>query len=224
MKKIIAQNVFKSHFETPGGPLARPQVALFYAPTLDDILAVHRRVRGDIIVADFSAGGTLTGSIRPFVKRVEATRKAGVIAACEDSDLSIEECRKAGAAFCIKSPVNSVALTEAAMDLMDIPTRKSFRVFIQVSVKGETTKGVFFATAENISTSGILVQTDKELTVGDRVACSFFMRSSEITLQGEVMRTEPSEGDAFRYGIQFVELDATTRARIEDYVRGNRSN
>lgn len=224
MKKIIAQNVFSDQLETTSGPFARTQVMVLYGITHDDMLATHRQERADIIVADFSQVGDVTTSIRRFVKRVNATRRAAVIATCEGSESSVEKCRKAGATVCMGIPVSPSALTESVLALLDIPTRRSFRVFIQVSVKGETARSVFFAAAENISATGILVISDRKLSVGDRLACSFFMRSNEITVMGEVRRTEPASADTFRYGIQFVDPDAATAARIEDYVRGRHIN
>jgi len=105
--------------------------------------------------------------------------------------------------------------------LLGVPTRKAYRVFVNVSVTGERGQTKFTATSVNISTGGILIEAKRMLNIGDTVNCSFFLPgTSAISAAGEVVRAiNPSAGVNYRYGIKFTKIDDATRVVIDNFVK-----
>ncbi|HXX58928.1 MAG TPA: PilZ domain-containing protein [Thermodesulfovibrionales bacterium] len=95
--------------------------------------------------------------------------------------------------------------------------RGSLRALIKVSVNGVFQDDFFYAVAQNISTSGILFETDKLLVEGDKIACSFVLQH-KIDIDGEVVRSERKTPDLYHCGVRFLNLDPKAKAEIEELV------
>ena len=54
-------------------------------------------------------------------------------------------------------------------ELLLVPQRKDMRVLLRVSVKGLEGETSFFAASQNISISGMMLETDRSLELGDRL-------------------------------------------------------
>jgi c-di-GMP-binding flagellar brake protein YcgR len=85
-------------------------------------------------------------------------------------------------------------------------------------VMGEFGNNVFSSTAQDISSSGMLVQTEKVLTKGDTITCSFVLQH-KMTVFGEVARVAPKKAGLYDYGIRFLNLDPRAKGQIEETVR-----
>jgi c-di-GMP-binding flagellar brake protein YcgR len=110
---------------------------------------------------------------------------------------------------------------EKTQQLLHISLRESYRVLLSVKIDGSSKDRSFFCKSENISASGLLLETDKPLAKGDRLVCSFFLpESHRITVTGEVVRVIPPDGDAKtnRYGVKFFQVPFKDKEAIESFV------
>ncbi len=101
--------------------------------------------------------------------------------------------------------------------------RGSLRALIKVALinKGMSEKDFFFSTALNISASGILIESDKIVAPGDRIACTFILQH-KIDVAGEVVRAVRKAPDIYHYGVRFLNLHPKARVQIEELVKDNR--
>jgi hypothetical protein len=69
----------------------------------------------------------------------------------------------------------------------------------------------------------MLLETDRVLTVGDRLTCAFNIAHSEITLTCLVERVETTLSKRNRYGVRFMKCDTKALTIIENFVRAPKS-
>ena len=103
--------------------------------------------------------------------------------------------------------------------------RQSERAELVVRVDYKSVDELFSEFATNINEGGIFVETDAPSERGTRVDLQFRLPGSEqpISAQGTVVRvTEAQAGEPSGMGIEFDELDADTRERINELVRNLR--
>jgi hypothetical protein len=77
----------------------------------------------------------------------------------------------------------------------------------------------FFALSYNISISGMLLETDRVLNLGDRLTCAFNIAHSEITLTCTVERIETAASKKNQYGVRFTNCDTKALIIIENFVK-----
>ena len=118
-------------------------------------------------------------------------------------------------------PMDPAKILDKVRQLMDISWRESYRVLVSVSVSGSSKDKTFFCRSGNISTTGMLIETEKVFDKGDRLACSFFLPdSAQIKTEGEIVRIiKPvANSKTCQYGIKFSQLPAGARSAIEVFV------
>ena len=147
-----------------------------------------------------------------------ALRDVSLIVAC-GTDARAAQCREAGANAVIVKPVDPVALFGMVSELIVVPVRKDMRVLLRINVIGGDGAVPFFASSENISISGMLIETGARLNKDDRVLCQFYIGHSEMKAEARVTRSETSPAGRFRYGVKFVNLDAKMLIIIEQFIR-----
>jgi hypothetical protein len=102
--------------------------------------------------------------------------------------------------------------------LLDVPERKSYRVILKVTVHGKDQNESFYCSSRNISSTGMLIESEKLLKKEDRISCSFFLPNSDrITCDGEIARVV-QEGKGYQYGIRYIDLLPQCRSAIETFV------
>ncbi len=73
---------------------------------------------------------------------------------------------------------------------------------------------------ENISTTGLLLQTDNDLQEGTGLSISFFLpKSKRIMTNGQIVRViHGKKGDGVLYGVRFDGIDVKMQRDIEQFV------
>ena len=132
-------------------------------------------------------------------------------------------CRAAqcGANICLHKPFSARTLLEHVEKLLTISVRRGYRVLLRAKVKGAKDDATFFCTSQNISGSGMLIETDRSLLHGEQLTCSFFLPgAAQITATGEVVRTETAADGKHHYGVIFTGLAAAHKSAIEEFIAG----
>jgi c-di-GMP-binding flagellar brake protein YcgR len=99
--------------------------------------------------------------------------------------------------------------------------REGQRFRVRMFVMGEFKNNVFSSTTQNISVSGMLVETEKVLAKGDTITCSFVLQH-KMTVSGEVARVAKKKANLYDYGIRFLNLDPKAKGKIEDALRSGK--
>jgi c-di-GMP-binding flagellar brake protein YcgR len=147
--------------------------------------------------------------------------KVSMIILSPDNAVDIERSAQCKANAVLNLPMAPAQLLEKIRQLLDISWRESYRVLVSVSVSGSSKDKSFFCRSGNLSTTGMLIETEKVFEKGDRLACSFFLPdSAQIKANGEIVRViKQVEGSKTRqYGVRFSQLPEDAKSSIEVFV------
>jgi CheY-like chemotaxis protein len=221
MKKILVADALKPLMEKEPGLLNRADVKLFFAATNDELLAVHRAERADLIISRPDLPGMGADRLFTSIRNDLDLRAVSLIMVCADEAADRERAEQCRPNAVLTLPVNSALLLEKAQRLLKIPGRESYRVLLSINMEGSSREASFFCRSENISTTGLLLETDRSLAEGDKLKCSFFLPDSrQIIVAGEIVRKieAPEKSGLKRYGVKFGKLNPDAKSAIEAFV------
>jgi len=221
MKKVIIAKDIRAIVEKKKTFLDRSEVRLFAAPSNEKVLALHRAIKADLIIAKLNMPEMSGETLCALIRDDEELRYVSIIIVCSENESDLARCIQCRANAFISSPVDTELLLQEAHRLLNIAPRTSYRIPIRVKFFGKSKQRVFTGYTENLSSSGMLLCTMSHLFEGDSVMCSFSVPvSTQITVQAEVVRVlgkEP-EHNANCYGIKFTELGANATSAIQAFV------
>ncbi len=219
MRKILLVNASRYFIDNGTSLLDRKDFQVFMAPSVMQALQIHRRERVNLVVTDLhlpEIGGDILCS---QIRQEPDVREVSTILICNDSPDDREKAIRCGANIVMKKPFTPRTLMEHVERLLAICVRRGYRVLLRARVKGATDNGVFFCTSQNLSVSGILIETDRELKLGDIISCSFYLPSAaHIVADGELARVATQPDGKVQYGIRFINLSDQHRQEIEAFV------
>jgi len=221
MKKVLIADDVNTVLNEEKSFLAREGFKLISASTTDDVLALHRAEKVNLIIMGVDMPGMKCEDVCSLIRENQELRAVSLIILCPDNPAALGRTAKCGANVVMTLPVNAALLMEKAQQLLAIPSRESYRVLLTVKIVGSAKDNAFFCRSENISTTGILVETDKILAKGDRVLCSFFLPGSkQLKTSGEIIRVikQAAGAKSHQYGIKFFQLDDEATSAIETFV------
>jgi CheY-like chemotaxis protein len=221
MKKVIVINNLKKLLLGERNILSKKNVSIFTAASAEEILKIHREERGDLIIADLDMQGMAGDELSTTVRGDDRLKPVSIIITCNKNKSAIERCQSCGANAVITKPVNPEDLLCRVMDLLHVSERGSLREMVKVSAKGKFRDDFFFAISQNASVSGILLETDKAFSQGDKITCSFVIQHT-ITADGEVVRVVRKTADLYHYGVRFLDLDPESEIQIEEFVKSQK--
>jgi CheY-like chemotaxis protein len=219
MKKVIIAQTILDAVEQSTTLFGRGSIKLYPVRSSEEILDIHRRIKADIIITEFSL--PVMGGVRlcSAIRSEQGLKDVSLILSCDDNRVSQAACRDAGANAVIQKPVDAYDLFSKISELIAIPQRKDMRMLVRISVAGRHEEAAFTATSYNISISGMLLETGRELNKGDKLDCLFNIAHSEVKAQCFIVRADRTDAGRFRYGAKFMCLDTKAIVVIEQYVK-----
>lgn len=220
-KKILIVDDLKPFIEQEKSILSRADFQVFTASSGKEAVEIHKSERMDLIVADLDMPEMPGDELSQAIRDDKSLKKVSIIIVCTKRASDIERCARCGANAYITRPIKADELLKKVHSFLDVPLRKDIRVLIKVSVRGKFESEPFFCTSQDISKSGILIETEKTLAKGDIVMCSFFLPDEErIVADCEVMRVQKAGGSSlYRYGAKFLNLEPEYELIIDRYVK-----
>ncbi len=222
MKKILIAGPLRSSLEKEKNFLNRADVKTLFASTNDEMLSIHSAEKVNLIITQMEMAGMPTDQLFAEIRSKDALRKVSLIIVCSDKPGDRERAQQCSPNVILTLPLDAGELLKKAQHLLDVPWRESYRVLLSVNIEGNSRDKAFFCRSENISATGLLLETDKSLKEGDRLICSFFLpESKQITATGEIVRAmKQSEKSTQRqYGVRFDRLLPEAKAAIEVFVK-----
>jgi len=221
LKKILITDEVAPIIAKDKSFLDREGVKLLIAGNNDDVLAAHRAEKANVIVTTLNSPGLRCEELCSLVRSEPAMRNVSVIMICPNNASDIKRGEQCKANAILTMPVDSAVLLGKIRELLEISWRESYRVLVSVIVEGSDKDKPFFGRSGNISTTGILIESEKVLTIGDQLMCSFFLPGSkQIKTNGEIVRVMESDAGSksSQYGVRFSHLSEEARSAIEDFV------
>jgi CheY-like chemotaxis protein len=219
MKKIIIAESILDAVGKNRTVFGRGGITVIPAGSAEDILELHRRERCDLVIADQAQ--PVMGGVRlcEVLRADEALRDVSIILVCDGAQASLQDCRDSVANAMIVRPVDPMVLFSKTSELLVVPQRQAMRVMLRVSVDGGTGGTPFFATSENISISGLLLESNYPFQLDDRIACSFFVGHSEVKVDGIVTRIDRSATGKKRFGVKFLNPSTKALVVIDHFIK-----
>jgi hypothetical protein len=92
---------------------------------------------------------------------------------------------------------------------------------MSVRIEGRPREEGFFCRSQNISATGVLIETDKQLTEGMRLECSFLIPGTRQVahIPAKVIRVVEQTGpeNERQYGLMFTDMPLEVRQMLADY-------
>ncbi len=226
MKKILLATSPETLIDTEKGILNRADLKIFTTTSGKEALSIHRDKKVDLIIIELEMPDINGDTLCSIIRKDDELKKVSLIIICNNDVSDIKRYSKCRANSYITRPINPVLLMEKVSELINIAERKAYRVILNASVEGKHMNKSFISYPRNISSSGILIETDKVLAVGDKILCSFYLRNSIIINQGKIVRTDKKtiESDINQYGIKFSHLTRNSKSAIEVYIEEKSRN
>jgi len=222
MKKvIIAENIW-TILKKDHSFLNRSDVKTFIATANEEILALHRTGKANLIITSLDMPGMNGEHLCSLIRDDAALRKVSIIIVCPETAENLRRCEQCDANAFIATPVNSAVLLQEAYRLLHVTPRRSCRIRVKLTIEATAKEKPFTGYIENISASGMLFLSPEPLFEGDTLQCSFSLPGlSRIVTVAEIVRVMKRENEAEplnRYGVIFPEISDNDIYIIEKFV------
>jgi CheY-like chemotaxis protein len=220
LKKILIADSLK-HLVSGENILSRANIQLLTASSSQEILSMHRDVRADLIIIDLDMPGMPGDELCSLLRKEPEPNPVKVLIAVESKETDIKRGYQCGANTYITKPINSALFFSKIASLLDVQTRKAYRMPVKVTVAGEMGNVKLTASTINISSTGILIESEQPLNIRDIVNCSFLLPGTfSISVTGGIVRIlKKPAGSISQYGIRFTSISASAQRIIEDFVK-----
>jgi DNA-binding response OmpR family regulator len=221
MKKIIIADQIKHPLEQETNFLERPDIKIFTAYSNEEVLKIHSAEKVDLIMTLFYLPGMSTGDLCSLIRAIQTLRGVSVIVYSPDNEKDIALSERCRANAIMTLPVNTALLLDKVQELLNISSRESCRVLLSVRREGHLLGKPFTCSSENISVSGMLMETHRNLERGDRIECSLVLPdSTRVETSGEIVRAikNSTRYDPNWYGVKFSSLAPEAKCAIEAFV------
>jgi DNA-binding response OmpR family regulator len=218
MTKIIVDEAILEHLAQEKALFSRTDFAVIPCATKGQALTAHEQENADLILIDFKMPEMNIEDFCTDVRANEKMKHALIVVASEDKRDNLERCLKCGVDAIVIKPVNHQELIDKTTKLLHIKKREQVRVLMKISVTGKI-KDTFYSTSHDVSVSGISIETEKNISMGDKASIIFYLRTNKIETEGKVVRKKEMTDNAFQYGIRFLKIDDHSRSLIEIFVK-----
>lgn len=225
MKKVLVVDNLKAFLTERERLLSNRNLTVFTAASGEEALAVHKAEKVDLVITALDMPGMRGDALCSLIRRDAGLKNVSVLIICNNSKSDLARCRNCGANAFITKPLDPLRFLDKVNSLVNIPGRTGMRVLIKVAVKGDLRSQPFFCSSVNISTSGILLETERAIEKGAAVNCSFFVPGSRsITVDCEVVRVVNFSPTLYHCGVKFLNLHPDHASAIEEFVRKKASS
>jgi DNA-binding response OmpR family regulator len=225
MKKVIIIDDIKDVLDRENSSFERNSIEVYPVPSNAEALLVHREVKADMIITYLDMPDMSGEDLCDAVRNDPACSKVSIIMVCPRTKKCQERSKNCRANAFFPTPVKAEDLLSKTNQLLHISDRANFRAPVGMKVMG-TKKGddnrPFLCFSENISSTGMMLGSDREFNNGERIICSFILENNEhMTTEAEIVRSmgKPKKGAPNRYGIKFKDMPESVSREIERYVQ-----
>ncbi len=187
---------------------------IFYIEYGKEALAIHRKERADLAIIKPDFPDMTCEQFCSDIRGDEGLKRVSILVVCSEKLSDIERCQKCGANDYIQ-PMTQTDFLRKAARLLNISERTRYRVIVKVAQRKNKNGNHVFCTSQDISSSGILLETDGVLNKGDTITCSFFLPNSiRIVTDGEIVRIVEKEDGSRNYGVKFIDLPSNIESQM----------
>jgi len=220
MKKIIIAADMYEALRKERSFLNRSDIKTFTAVTNEEVLAIHKAEKADLIVTGLDTPLMNGETLCSLIREDQDLSGVSMLIVCSNTPSDHERCLRCRANAFFSIPINNPVLLQEMYQLLQVSPRMSCRIPISMKIDGALRKMPFTAHIENISISGILFRTAAYLSEGDTITCTFSLPgSSRVTANAEIVRVVESKRkkEPHVYGVRFIDLSPESLSAIEAF-------
>jgi CheY-like chemotaxis protein len=193
----------------------------FTATSGSETLRLHQEHLFDLILSDLELEDMDGCALCFEIRRTESPQPVSVVLICSDTAENLEKVKQSDATAMLVRPIRPTQLLVTIGSIIDMQLARSKRVEYRSDVLAKKQDMEFFCVSHDISATGILLETQYQLSQGERISCQFSLFNTCHTQTGEVARCIASSRGNMLYGIKFIEIPSPKRSAIEKYVALN---
>jgi CheY-like chemotaxis protein len=221
MKKILIVSSSPAFIERNTHLLTRPDVLILSATSGHEALLLHERDTYDLIISEFMLEDMWGDQLCQLVRQESVTLGIPFVLVYRHTIAEERErALQSNADAKIPKPIQPEQFLITIGELIhNSQMVRSPRVTINVTVLANKHTNTFNCVSHNISIEGMLLETDHYLARLDQIICEFSLPdSSQIRVDGEIMRSVIKMTGGYQYGIRFINLSSEARHDIASYV------
>jgi len=219
MKKILLASTSTAFLARNKDLLTRGDLQIFTTNSCSEAIRLHKEQNFDLILSELRLEDMGGHALCSIVRSEENSAKPGVILICHDNPDEHARVGQSGADAKIIRPIQPDQILDTVGSLLGVQIGRVKRALFTVRVLSKKGVVAFYCVSIDISITGIFLETDYCLELGDRIICQFTLPgASEIETEGDVVRSVKAPEGVYKYGVQFVGLPFTSRKKIESYV------
>lgn len=199
--------------------LGRSGIIVVPASSSEEILSLHRDRQADLIVTEYSLplmGGAQLCSV---IRSEAVISDVSIIVVCERKGSAAAQSQQSGASAILLKPLDCVELFDKVSHLLVVQDRAAVRIPLRITVRGRGTQSAFIGVSRDISVSGMLLESVGILQQGDRLECSFTLRSHVVSVECIVIRVPQGRREDVPVRKKFLNLDTKTFVLLENLIR-----
>jgi CheY-like chemotaxis protein len=221
MKKILLASEYILFLKRNTALLMRRGFQLFTTSSGKEALELHREHHFDLIFTDFKLEDMNGCIFCSLIREREDSIDVPIIISCHNFPGSIERVEHSGANAMLLKPIEPIKLMETIGSFLDIQVGRSKRVVLKVKVfsKAGERELEFICLSHDVSSTGILLETDQILEVGSQITCQFTLPNvCQIETEGKVARSMTALACDNLYGVKFIAMSLSNRRAIDSYI------
>jgi len=202
------------------GLLKRRGDAVIVVPNGTAAIALLPSRRPRLVVMQQNIGDMDVPHFCRVVRDGEETRSISLLLIADEGDEATAALSlAAGCNDVIHRPVDEEDLDSRVARLASVPVRKELRTLVKLELSMERAGQFFLGHSMNISSRGMLVQTNQILAPEARVILQFYLQNDPVPMRVEalVVRAEFLGGSA-RYGMKFLALGDDDGLRLAAFI------
>jgi DNA-binding response OmpR family regulator len=221
-RKVLIVSENEEFFEKIMPELNKAEFSILTARSEDEIADVPKNAGIDLVILEYTIHGKSNEGLCSTAQKDKKLKGIPIIMVCTEGAPERKELSRRVTDIHLSKPIEPDQFFKEIYRALRIPARKSLRVLADFSVSGDYMLKTFICNAKNISSSGILLETDKILHQGRSISFLFSLpHSRQIVTKGKIVRAEKNEDDQFQYGIAFHGLTRDSRIAIENFIKNN---
>jgi len=217
MRRIILTDHFKQQLD-PDFFEELTDYEVFTAYSNEEALKIHRAQNAHLIITELYGSGINAVQFCSMLREDAGAGRVAVIVYHRDNEIEREAAAHCRANALLPLPVSRKLLRETMQRFLRVPPRRVFHRDFSAQRIGGSLPAALTCRIENISESGMLIETSANLRQGDKLSCTLNLPTMPtFVTQAEVVRTGggPSAAGSAWYGVRFTRLDITARKAID---------
>lgn len=219
MKKILLVSESEAFLQRNAKLLGRRGLKLFDSRSGEEALNQHKEHNFDLIFSDIKLTDMCGVDFCSSISKSDTTQQAYTILTCHNIKRQLERGEQSGASSIIIKPIDPTHLLNAVGSFLEVQLDISHRAELRDKVLCKTQALEFIGLSRDISTTGILMETEHQLELDSSVTCELTLPSlHKINAMGKVIRSIKAVSGTNLYGIRFIDIRIPSQREIFNYI------